>query len=104
MAKPFYFYVWTLAQIRFPWTLLLFFLPWRRLVNRSARTAVMAARGGIAGSGAAWLWCALLPEILLIFSFHYKLPISVLIFFGPVAVLIWPSWSGPTQRPCAGLR
>lgn len=100
-AHPFYFYILTMAEMWFPWTLLLFFLPWKKLFSGSTRAELLASRGRPEGGGVSFLWCVLLAELVVLSLMNYKIPIYVLVLFGPAAVL---TGRALLQLPAAALR
>ena len=85
-AAPWYHYLATLPLIFLPWTLVLFFLPWGRIFSKPVRDAVKASRTPNA-SGTAYLWCAIVPAVVMLSLVSIKLPIYALPLFPPLAIL-----------------
>ncbi|WP_197435145.1 glycosyltransferase family 39 protein [Nitratireductor arenosus] len=88
-AEPFYFYLRRLPEFWLPWTVLLFFLPWRRLGESAFwRTLWGAPQKSGEHKGRAYLWITALGSLAIISSFDYKVRFLVLTFYPQTAMLI----------------
>ncbi|PSM16597.1 hypothetical protein C7T96_19980 [Nitratireductor sp. StC3] len=90
LSNPVYFYLHKLAEILLPWSLILFFLPWRRLGQPALWRRLVRAdpHAGARQRGLGYVWCALLVSLGLISSFDYKIAFLLVPLYPLCALLI----------------
>ena len=81
-----HYYLVRLPLAVLPWTLLILFLPWKRLFGKSMREGLAASRTP-AKEGLAFLWCLILAGLALITLSPEKSPYQLLPVFPALAVL-----------------
>ncbi len=86
LAGPVYYYLHKLPEIFLPWSLLIFFLPWRAIVT--GRSGGPALTGQPSGSGGLrYLLIIAVTSLLIISSFDYKITFLLITLLPQVAIL-----------------
>lgn len=83
--QPWWHYLATLPLVWLPWTLLLLFAPWKRVLRTEHLARLLAARRE--ADGAAFLWIAFLSQFTLLSVVQTKIVIYALPLFAPGAIL-----------------
>lgn len=83
--QPWWHYFATLPLVWLPYTLLLVFAPWRRMLRGEYLSELLAARREAGGT--AFLWITFLSELLLLSMVQTKIVIYALPLFAPAAIL-----------------
>ena len=85
LAGPFYYYLHKLPEIFLPWSLVIFFMPWRAILKRNWRSDSKSA--STAAQGRRYVLISALASLIIISSFDYKITFLLITLLPQVAIL-----------------
>ena len=84
--EAWHYYLVRLPLVLLPWTLILFFLPWRSFLSKSMREGIAASRRP-EGEGIAFLWCMAITGVAVLSVLSGKIHIYLLPVLPAFAIL-----------------
>jgi len=88
LSRPFYFYLHKLPEQLLPWSLIMLFLPWRRLGTRDFWNGLGRSALTRRESGVAYLGTGLIASVALMSTWDYKIEFLMLTVFPQAALLL----------------
>lgn len=86
LAGPFYYYIHKLPEIFLPWSLLIFFLPWRQIFS-GRHQSEQHSRAAFRPVGRRYISISALTSLIIISSFDYKITFLLITLLPQVTLL-----------------